>query len=876
MCVPLSMSISLPDSLPKEYSAKLALLEGILEKGVGKLLDEARRKGYSREPYGRKPDPTPLMSEEDFTNSTAFDEPLGLNDDPSFDFEYGFNPMSYLARYIRWSHPDSVKERNLEKQRCVERLHNRAKHAFKQLDTLQSLSETVAQQGSLVIWGPISSPLSPTSVVTFFQPGRSGVYIVEVSEYANFSTIFQRKNVEVLQDHNHEENPVSSATIPGAMQVVIEELTPSTKYYIRVYSKEVNDNDITKSDSCGERDNQDTKADTTASGRAGTSDLHSDSEQMNPQEMQRKGDISHPDNSNISTATTNKTIRAFFFSQSCSFWTLPTDEVLTEEKNIFSGGSPPEEKHDPLEYNEAADNEQKSLCLPVRLNCVQANFHHDVMPIVADYESRGLHKGQIPEVTCLLGDPVAAPVDATQIEQEEYTIDTWKFYTQNMALRSNLSLLRNSSLLLGWNDSRFGSDVDVRAEEVAFKRYSHDLKKHSKKYGKGGKKANNKAPPLPVLVRPQVSKSLHSLITALPIEYTEEDCSTRHIYRTMMLGPYVQLIILDLRSGYMSKEQAKWLKDTLTSSSTMWKVVISGLPIGVEAARFQSATDANDCTGGGNRPNSRHRSRIPSGTISLQGDHVGDGDGEKKEEEIKTLKSSTRLQASTDRLESEKEDCDEFGRSRTSLPYLISSIHRHFERKKSATTENETAEDDNSQGLESAGAGVAVDGSAQEGVSVVDAGNVTDTALDSGDTGKSIGRSTVCVESGIIFVSSNPDPGYGYAPFMAVYDPADAGTTYCAEVNIGSSGNVSSKNAKNSDSDDMVARGAVTEHLNTEFLQEENLSKVPHDSQYQSQLQLNDDGTLSVSIFRARRAIPENASSENDQDVYMSQTFCVT
>ncbi len=69
-----------------------------------------------------------------------------------------------------------MRERQFERERCVERLQRRAMHAFIQLDTLRSLTETVHQQGSLVIWGPISMPLPSTSGITFFQPGRGGTF----------------------------------------------------------------------------------------------------------------------------------------------------------------------------------------------------------------------------------------------------------------------------------------------------------------------------------------------------------------------------------------------------------------------------------------------------------------------------------------------------------------------------------------------------------------------------------------------------------------------------------------------------------------------------------------------------------------------------
>ena len=121
---------------------------------------------------------------------------------------------------------------------------------------------------------------------------------------------------------------------------------------------------------------------------------------------------------------------------------------------------------------------------------------------------------------------------------------------------------------------------------------------------------NSKAPPPPTLVRPHVSRSLLSLTTALPITYSENS-SVRHVYKTMMIGSHIQLIMLDLRSGRMGKEQAKWLKETLESSSALWKIVLSGLPVGVEidsSGKPMGNIDDQDNVG---VASSRHRAHNP-------------------------------------------------------------------------------------------------------------------------------------------------------------------------------------------------------------------------------------------------------------------------
>jgi hypothetical protein len=46
------------------FNEKLGLLESIIQQGIEKLLAEAASKKYLEAPFGRKPEPTPLISEE--------------------------------------------------------------------------------------------------------------------------------------------------------------------------------------------------------------------------------------------------------------------------------------------------------------------------------------------------------------------------------------------------------------------------------------------------------------------------------------------------------------------------------------------------------------------------------------------------------------------------------------------------------------------------------------------------------------------------------------------------------------------------------------------------------------------------------------------
>ena len=802
---------ALPEVLPDEFVDKLALLESILEKGMGKLLAEVRGKGFAQEPFGRKPDPTPLMSEEDFLDCDATNEPVGVNDDPVFNFEYGFNPMSFLGKFVKWSHPNSVVERKANKSRCMERLQARARHALEQLHTFQSLIETVNQQGSMVLWGPISSSLSPSDVVILFHPLVFGKYTIDISVNSKFSELFETKTVEV------------SPVVPLApMDIVLSNLKPASKYYVRVYlegnNEEVNDENNVKSDEDGDK---------TKERSLGAADEVGENVIDGGSSENIVGEAATP----VVGIQDQEPL-----AQSCSFWTLPSDESGDSDGvGAAATPSPQNEEEDAVDSDGTKvggdkDNflqEKLHVCSPVSLTCV----HADISPSTFFAMEGVSQELDAPMLTCLVGDPVAAPEGAVAIEEESYKVDLWRLHTKHPVLNNPSSLLRNTSLYFAWNDSRFGSDVDIRAEEVAYKRYTHDLKKHTKKYGSGGKKANSKAPPPPVLSRPQISSSLVSLTSAFPLHYNADGSATRSLYRSVMLGPFIELILLDLRNGYMCKEQAKWLKETVGNSSAMWKIIVSGLPTASEASP-RSGDDAP-----GHMTASRNRSRTPS---NLQALDATDDDG-----------GNVRVHVPEKELE--KDDCDELGRPKNSLSYILFSLHRSFERKKAiAATETETVEDEDGSVIDSVAAS-----RANAEVEAESAAHSSVIASESAEI--EAGLDNIELEGGIILVSSNPTAAFGSAPFISTFDPAETGKAFCAEVNLGSATTSSMNNLRH-----------MAPHLNTQYIQEENLSASAGGQMVV--LNLTGEGALAISLKTSSGVVTAsqtfttvpNDASEND------------
>lgn len=99
-----------------------------------------------------------------------------------------------------------------------------------------------------------------------------------------------------------------------------------------------------------------------------------------------------------------------------------------------------------------------------------------------------------------------------------------------------------------------------------------------------------------------------------------EDPTIRQLYSTSMLGPYVQLFVLDYRRGYLGKDQVSWLTEALTNSTARFKVILSGTPFGVSTATLATVGESNgilDKSGKIYTASAAGREGAP-GTVSMQ------------------------------------------------------------------------------------------------------------------------------------------------------------------------------------------------------------------------------------------------------------------
>jgi len=713
-------------------------LEKLLQTGLSRLLGEIRRRVIVNPPYGRPPNPSPLMSEDEFLSEEVGYESGSFVDTPEFVFDYGFNPLSYLGRYLRWAHPSSISGRLDEKHGAFERLCCRARHGAKQLLTSESLREIAKTQSSGVLWGPFVGPLSATAVLVIVQALHSGTLVIQLSDDENFVNI------------THTIREATLGVQPSKM--IVDNLKPSTKYSIR---------------SCLEK---------------------------------------------LTEESIFEGVKAGWFQLS-NFWTLPTSE-----NNVAIAPTDDINDHD-NECTNASAREFVSISLTI--------FSCDVLRNSATRSQQIFPStGQELEVTCLLGDVFSSDT-SSNISSEFYTTQVWNLFRKSEAMLADTSPMRNSSLVIGWNDSRYGSDVDVKSEEVTYKQFLQDSRRYSKKYGEVGKQriksanATKVPPPEPTLVRPPVSESFSALMNYFPVQSKES--ATRHLYRSFMMGVSMEVFVLDLRNGYLGKEQSKWLKDSLLASRALWKVVLCGAPIAVSQS---SETDPKF------RPVSRDRSSVLTSLPS-------------------NIESAT-LKVQVHVPDPSENDVDEFGRSKTSIQYLIHSIQRSRHREQVL---NETSNDNASS----------VDMSASLAPSKAEetTENEQKTCNDEFDT--------EFLDSGIVFITTHCSSiGCPRQAYIATFDPAQSGKSFCAEVNVGSFTQPYGSSVKKS--------FRVTPHMETRFLHggdsllADNTTLTTQNAQLQvCKLRIALDGCLVIQL----RALPSQDGHASSLSTMCEKKFKV-
>jgi hypothetical protein len=454
---------------------------------------------------------------------------------------------------------------------------------------------------------------------------------------------------------------------------------------------------------------------------------------------------------------------------SSSFWTLPSDTIpplSQEEQDRLAETASHSHSHDD---NSQAQGEEVHYD---PLSMWMLNGHSIKSSSNAFMESQWASWSSamtIPQTTCILGDIVNVGSSSAKSTSNVYRDNIFDINVKSNHSTSSQSILKSTSVLLAWNDTRLGSDADLRAEEVAYKQYRHDLKKFEKQSGidkKGGKKPNIAAlDNAPVHVRPRLTDSLLSVLSTFPLQVAEEG-ATRSLNRVVSVGPDINLFILDSRNGYLGKSQAKWLRDELEASHALWKIVLSGTPLGYKVLEtvskplldrslstslaLDAAADANLDTGNGN----------------------GNGEGESKIGGEGTAAAIRRDRSVSVLLPAaiDHDDMDECGVPKSSLQYVMASIQKRIDSKNKLDAGSHDGSDVEVTSQVSSKEKL---GSSTSGDFELNSAMSASTVLPSDDS--------VLLESGIVIFSSG-----GVAPFAATYDPAGWGRAFLAEVQIGS------------------------------------------------------------------------------------------
>ena len=518
----LKHSCLMPDSFDERYS----LLNSILQKSLETLLKEARTRDILSPPYGRPETPTPFVDENNLS-ALALDE--SDDDYLEFKYEYGFNPLTFLGNLILKSHPSSLAAVRNNILQAHNHLKKRVAHANIQLNTALDLQRILSELRSGILHGPITSPLSANSVLCTCRAVAEGEVVCQVSKRVDFSEIAGTFRAVVLD-------------ASSAVKITVTDLEPNTRYFLRVCLQD---------EGYDEHSSQPSSAAPTGRAKSiggGLPHQHHSFQAGKPLPLGRQ-----------TSSTLAGRQNSFLRSNS--------------KKNLFMQTAPlPSSAHGGEEHGGVVDSEKRSNA---RFRGVEdMAFRHSTFVTLSSAEDNvpfslvaftwaGLlsegtsaaagsqRKSLLYEedgkggdvaaaeplvLSCLLGDlPTASGGPPSRHAEVAGSLRSalWRAHHSH-ALRSEHSLLRRTSLLLGWDDRSSGADTSLKAEEVLYRQYLSEQRKYERLLKKTAKKSTSKhtsiAPPLkppPTLQRPPIAPSVQLAVQV----------------RTQAVAPYIAYII---------------------------------------------------------------------------------------------------------------------------------------------------------------------------------------------------------------------------------------------------------------------------------------------------------------------------------------------
>jgi len=576
------MDLLTREELPSSFDERSGDMKSVLRLALENLLETAKKDNITIPPYGRKPEAKPIMTEEEFMAQK--DDP---DDEAHFSFDYGFNPLRHMATFIKRFHPDSVISRRKAREACMEQLHRRALHAQRQETASADLITLAQKKTSGLNYGPVILAVTSSEVSVLCQAFKEGDVVTEVSADPTFpddSTTFVQ-----VETATPDKNFVVQYSFP--------ELNAETKYYVRSCLREMEYQEVYPDELPFEPELELEKSE---------DELKLDGEHVE----KRKSEVIFKgrDSGNFT---------------SCTFWSLLSTEAEDlpkakkemeseelpfegEEENaespvVETGGEGDVEAKEIGEGNEDGKTTtekppEEVFVGPKPVTLIGVNltppsnhiFFGDAPEIIGPRTSLEVitKEENAPAYTCLLGDiyPTAQGQDGHH--HKFFEDNNTKFQLLNTMLAAD-SMFNQTSMFFGWNDTQTGSDVALQAEEIVHKQFSHDLRHWTRKYKDNGdkkkssrkKKDHKEPPPEPVLNRPPISAALSSITRALPLKIEED--SARRIYNSFFVGRLVQVFSLDMRRGFLGKQQSRWLRSGLETSPAPWKIILCGVPFGM-------------------------------------------------------------------------------------------------------------------------------------------------------------------------------------------------------------------------------------------------------------------------------------------------------
>lgn len=412
------------DLMPKSFEGMKALSESFIKRALWGLLIESSDRKILQAPYGRPTQPTPLINLSDFLKNGGLDESdaTETNDEPEFCYDYGFDPLQYIADYLKNLHPNNIRRLKEERIAIVNRLTLRANHARKVIHNFRDLICLTKRLRSGILWGPLTSAFqhrasSSSTIMCACRVVKKGNLIVELSKDSNFDNLENSWNLTVNDE---------SIT----QKVKMTDVDPGTNYFIRCYIKEIEP-------------------------EIGTSILMSKTRFRSDSEPTVDGNSSVSFEGEQSFFERSQMTSIPIDDENCSdINPLPVGKIKIVAVNISSA----------LLSTTSILNEKESLEDTFLITCLLGELFSS--PAVT---SKSFSR-----------DESYDELDFTEI----YSKQSFDLHRYSESFNDPDSVLRKGLLLLAWHDLSWNSDTRLNDEEVSIKRYITDTKKYNAKCGK--------------------------------------------------------------------------------------------------------------------------------------------------------------------------------------------------------------------------------------------------------------------------------------------------------------------------------------------------------------------------------------------------------